>query len=121
CFQAEVRFPELAVVDIFNPFPNARLAAMLVPVRTEMPVVEAEHLRSKPSGHVDAIRDVADRDAVLGLAGEQPGPHGSRNLSVESRNGVRAPCNSQTEYGHAERFPGVVGILPPQSHQAVVR
>ena len=31
--QAEVRFPELAIVDVFDAFPDARLAAVLMPVR----------------------------------------------------------------------------------------
>jgi hypothetical protein len=94
---------------------------MLVPAGTEMAIVKAEHLRREPGGHVHAIGDVADRNRILGLAGVESGPHGPRNLAVQCRDSVRAPCNSQTEYSHAELFLLIAGILSPQAHETVVR
>ena len=82
-FQSEVRFPQLAVVDIFNPLPDARLAAVLVPAGPQMPVIEAKHLRRKPGGDMHSVGDVADGNGVLRPAWVEPRPHGPRHVAVE--------------------------------------
>jgi hypothetical protein len=64
-----MRFPQLAVVDVLDAFPDARFAAVLVPAGAQMAVVEPEHLRRQPGGHVHAVGDVADGHGVFALPG----------------------------------------------------
>src|SRR2546423_5208499 len=73
--QVQVRLPEFAVIDALDSLPDFRLAAALMPPRTQMAVIETEHLRSKPGGHVHSIGDVSDWYAVFQLAGRKSGPH----------------------------------------------
>jgi hypothetical protein len=47
-FQIEVRLPKFAIIDVLDSFPNFGLAAALVPSRTQMAVVQSEHLWSEP-------------------------------------------------------------------------
>ena len=68
-FQAEMRFPEFAVVHVLDPFPDAGFAAVLVPAGSQMAVVETKHLRRQPGGDVHAVGDVSDGNFVLRLAG----------------------------------------------------
>src|SRR5207244_6536291 len=82
-FQAEMCFPQLAVVDVFNSLPDARFAAVLVPAGPQMAVIEAKHLRRKPGWDVHSIGDVADGNGVLRPVRIEPGPHGARYLAVE--------------------------------------
>src|SRR5262249_38841410 len=67
-FQREVCFPEFAVIDILYTFPNLRVAAVLVPAWTEVPVVEPIHLGREPCGHVNAVCNMTDRHFVFGPA-----------------------------------------------------
>ena len=39
-----MRFPKLPVIDAFDPFPDARIAAMFMPAGLEVAIVEPEHL-----------------------------------------------------------------------------
>ena len=43
--KVEVGLPQLAVVDVFNSLPDAGLAAMQRPIRPEMAIEQAMHLR----------------------------------------------------------------------------
>src|SRR5258708_31174920 len=76
-FQIEVRLPKFAIIDVLDPFPNFGLAAALVPSRTQMAVVQPEHLRSEPRGHMHSIGDVSDWNAVFQLARRKSCPHGA--------------------------------------------
>jgi len=116
-----VCLPQFAVVDVLDPLPNARVAAVLVPAVAEVPVVEAEHLRRQPRRYVYAVGDVADRDGVFRTARIKPRPHGPRNFPMQRRDRVRAPRHAQTEHRHAEFFMLVAGVLAAERHQRVVR
>ena len=87
-------FPEFAVVHVFDSFPDCRVAAVLLPAGSQMAVVEAEHLRRQPGRDVHAVGDVPDGNFVFRLAGIEPGPHGARNFSMQSGNGVGAARES---------------------------
>src|SRR6267378_298254 len=75
--QVQVRLPKFAVINVLDPFPNFCLAAALVPSRTQMAVVEPEHLRSEPGGHMHSVRDVSDWNTVFELARRKSCPHGA--------------------------------------------
>ena len=119
--QAEMCFPQLAVVHVFDPFPDLGVGAVLVPARSQMAVVETEHLRRQPGGDVHAVGDVADGHFLLGLAGIEPRPHGAGDLAMQGRNGIGAPRKLQAQHGHAELFEIVVRIHASQRHELFVR
>ena len=87
------------------------IAAVALPVRAEVAVVEAAHLRRQPRRHMDAVGDVADGHCVLWSAGIEALPHGARDLAVERGDGVGAARELQAEHGHAELLAVVVGIF----------
>src|SRR6185369_4721648 len=66
--QVEVRLPKLAVINAVNTLPGRGLAATLMPVGPEMTIVEAKHLRSDPSRHVDAVSNVPDGDFIFSFS-----------------------------------------------------
>ncbi len=102
--QVQVRFPEFAIVDVFDSFPDARFAAVLLPAGPEMAVVKAEHLRRQPGRHVHAVGDVADRNLVFRLARIQPRPHCARDFAVQRRYRIGAARELQAQHRHAEIF-----------------
>ncbi len=116
-FQAEVRLPEFAVIDVLNAFPDFGIARVLVPVGAEMAVVETKHLRSEPGWNMNSVGDVADGNFVFGLAGAEAGPHGTGDFAVQGGNGVGAARKPEAEHGHAKRFLLVAGFLAAQPHQ----
>ena len=85
-----MRFPQLAIVDVLNPLPNLRLAAMLVPASPEVAVIEAKHLWRQPRGDMHAIRDVPDWDRFFRLTRIQSRPHRARYFAMKRRYGVGA-------------------------------
>src|SRR5437763_4825176 len=97
-----MRFPQLTVVDAFDALPDASLAAVLMPARTQMAIVEAEHLRREPGGDMHAVGDVANGNRVLGFAWIESQPHLPRDLAVEGGNGIGAARDFQPQHGHAE-------------------
>ena len=119
--QAEMRFPQFPIIDVFDPFPDARFAAVLVPARAQMAVVETEHLRRQPSGNVHSIGDVSNGNRVFRFAGVKPFPHGAGHVPVQRGNGIGAAGDLQAQHGHAEIFIRIGGIFPPNLHQAVER
>src|SRR5581483_12154104 len=56
-FQTKMRFPQFAIVDFVDAFPDSRIAAVFMPSGSEVPVIKAEHLRREPSRHVHAVRN----------------------------------------------------------------
>ncbi len=120
-FQAEVRLPEFAVIDVLNAFPDFGIARVLVPVGAEMAVVEAEHLRSEPGRNVNSVGDVADGNFVLRLAGAEAGPHGAGDFAVQGGNGIGAAREPEAEHGHAKKFLLIAGLLAAQAHEAFWR
>ena len=115
--QAEMRLPQLAIVDALDSLPDLRFGAVLVPACAEMPVVEAEHLRSEPGRHMHAVGDMADRNGVFGLAGIQAGPHVARYFAVQGRDSIGAARDLQSEHRHAEIFVMIAGIFAAELHQ----
>ena len=83
--------PEFAVVDVFNAEPDLGFAAALVPVSTEVTIVETKHLRGEPGRNVDTVRDMPDWNLVFRFVFEESGPHGARDLAVQCRDSVGAP------------------------------
>ena len=61
----------------------ADVARVLQPVRAEVTVVHLTHLGREPRRRVDAVRDVANRDAVVRHARIEPRPHRPRYLAVQ--------------------------------------
>ena len=116
-FQTKMRFPQLAIVDIFDTLPDLRLGAVLLPAGAEMAIIETEHLRSEPGRHVDAVGDVTDGNGIFGLTGIEAGPHIARYFAVQGRDGVGATRNLKPEHGHAEIFMIVAGIFATELHQ----
>ncbi len=118
--QAEMRLPKFAIVDVFNPFPDLRLAAVLVPASTQVAVIQAKHLRRKPRGDMHAIRDVPDGNRLFRLPRKKSCPHRARYFAVKRRNSVGAPRKFQAQNGHAEFLILVMRILAPERHQPFV-
>ena len=58
------------------------------PIRTEMAVIQAEHLRSEPGRNMNSVSDVSDGNFVFRLAGAEPGPHCARNFAVQGRHRI---------------------------------
>src|SRR5207247_4532547 len=81
-FQAQMRLPELGIVEAFNSLPDSDVTRALAPTGAEMAVVETGHLRRQPGRHMHAICNVSDGDHVLGLAGIQRCPHRSAEPAV---------------------------------------
>ena len=106
--QRLMRLPQLAVVDVVDRFPEARLAAASRPVGAQMPVVELVHLRREPGVGVNAVGDVADRHAIFADASKQRRPHRARDLGVQRRDGVGAARDLERQHRHAECFVIVV-------------
>ena len=97
-------------------------AAVLVPARAEMAVVEPEHLRRQPRGHVHAVGDVADRNFVFGLPGYKPGPHGARDFAVQRRDRIGAARKLQAQHRHAELpHRDVARVFAAERHEPFVR
>ena len=44
-FKTQMRFPKLAIVDLFNVLPRFRLPAVRLPAGPQMPVIQTGHLR----------------------------------------------------------------------------
>jgi hypothetical protein len=120
-FQVEMGFPEFRVIHVLDAFPCAGVGAMFLPAGSEMPVIQAKHLRSQPGRNMHAIGNMSDGNFVLRLAGIEAGPHGSGYLAVQSGNCVGAPREFQAKDCHAEIFAGVAGILASQGQQPVRR
>ena len=112
--------PEFAIVHVFNPFPDFRLAAVLVPTGAEVTVIEAKHLRRQPGGNMHAVGDVPDRNFVFGTTGIEAGPHGAGNFPVQGGHGIGPPREFQPQHRHAELLVVIAGILPSERHEAVV-
>src|SRR6266853_6567 len=115
-----MRFPEFAIIYIFDSFPDLRLAAMLVPAGAQVTVVKPEHLRREPRGYVHTVGDVPHGNRLLRPAGEKSRPHRARDFAVEGRYGVGTPREFQAQYGHAKLFVIVIWILAPKAHQPLV-
>src|SRR6185312_9851222 len=120
-FQVEVRFPQFAVVNAVDAFPNFRLRPALLPPSAEMTIVETGHLWREPRWNVHAIGDMSDGHAIFVLAGSKPTPHGARDFAVQRRDRVRAAGNSQGENSHAELFVAIAGVFTANFHQTIVR
>src|ERR1700689_287753 len=101
-FQAKVRLPKFAVIHILNAFPGARVAAALVPVRSQMPIIEAKHLRSQPGRNMNSVSDVSNGNLVFRLPRTEPGPHRSGYLAVQGGNCIDTARKSQTQHRHTE-------------------
>src|SRR6187397_1546659 len=80
--QAEMRFAEFAVIDVFYTLPELRLAASFRPAWAEMTVVEFGHLRRKPRRNMDSVRDMTNRHGFFVLTWKQPRPHRARNRTM---------------------------------------
>src|SRR5664279_3607625 len=113
-------FPELAIIDIFDAFPDFRFTAAQIPAGAEMAIIEPVHLRSEPGGNVDAVRNVSDGNSIFLLPGKKAGPHGARNLAMQRRNSVGAARKLETKHGHAEALI-TVGVLATESHKSLFR
>src|SRR5258708_7563051 len=112
-----MRFPKLAIVYVFDALPSACLAAALMPTRTQMAVIQAEHPWRPPRRHMHAVGRVADRHFVFRASGIEHGPHRARNLTMQGRYSVGPACEPQTQYGHAESLMVVMRMLAAQAHQ----
>src|SRR5215831_17629740 len=95
-------FPQFAVAESLDTLPYTRFAAVLRPIRPQMAIVKAEHLRRQPRRYVHAIRNMSDRNLILGLARIKARPHRPRDLAVERRDGVRPARKPQAKYRHAK-------------------
>src|SRR5581483_188324 len=113
--------PQLAVLYTLDTFPYRCIPALLVPARSEMPVIETEHLGRQPARHMHAIRDVPDGNRIFRTARIQAGPHGARHLAVQSGNRVGAARELEPKDRHAEFFVWIARILPAQCHEMIVR
>src|SRR5260370_12416385 len=102
-----MRFPEFPIIYIFDPFPDLRLAAMLVPAGAQVTIVKPEHLRREPRRDVHTVGDVPHGNRLLRPAGAKSRPHRARDFAVHGRYGVGTPRELQAPYGHAKLF----GIL----------
>ena len=116
-----MRFPQFPIIDVFDSFPDARLAAVLVPSRPQVAVVETKHLRRQPTGDVHSIGDMSNGNGVFRFAGKQPFPHGAGHAPVQRRNGIGAAGDPQAQHGQTEIFIRIGGIFPANLHQAIER
>ena len=81
--QAEMRFPQFAVVDFLDTLPYSRITAVLVPAGPEVPVVKPEHLRRKPRRDVHSVCDMSDRNCIFRFIRIQSCPHGAGHLPMQ--------------------------------------
>ena len=120
-FQVEMGFPEFAVVHVLDAFPDCGIGAVLLPARSQMAVVKAEHLRRQPGRNVHAVGDVPDGNFVLGLAGIKAGPHVRatlRHASAETALARRESFRPSTVMQKSSLR--IAGILASQLHQLLV-
>ena len=68
-----------------------------------------------------AVGDMADGHLILGLPPKQTSPHGPRDFTVQSRDGIGATGESQSEHCHAKKFVRIVRVLASEAEQAVLR
>src|SRR5208283_2012577 len=81
--QAEMSFPELAVVDVVDTVPDFGLAAAQMPSRSEMTVVEPEHVGGQPGRNMEVIIIVAATNHFVRFARGEQLPQGASNFSVQ--------------------------------------
>ena len=97
-------------------------AAVLVPARSQMAVVKAEHLRRQPRGNVHAVGDVADGNCVFRLARDRaPSTWRAKLRRAAPKPHWRAATVFRPSTVMQKVFVLVVRILASQRHQAFVR
>ena len=89
-----MRFPEFAVIDVVDAFPNFRFGSVLLPAGSEMAIVKTRHLRREPRRHMHAVRNMADRHAIFVFARVQAAPHRARYFAMQRRHRVRAASDA---------------------------
>ena len=115
-----VRFPQFARRELLDRRPHFGFAGAQIPVERQHAVVQRADLRRQPGRHVNAVRDVPDRDFFFAAPRPEIGPHPAADDAVQARDGVRPPAELERQHRHAERFLLVLRLDAPQAHQRIV-
>ena len=83
CLERLMRLPQLPIVHAIDVFPTCGFRAAPRPIGSEVPIVEAVHLRREPGGHMDAVGDVTDRHPFFCDAWIERRPHRTRDVPVQ--------------------------------------
>src|SRR5512138_3559241 len=109
--------PQLLGRDCLSPYPGLPVAWFFPPVRTQVTVEELVHLVRDPRAKMDAIGDMADRNLVGRHSRPKLLPHLAADTAMQFAHAVVKGRSPKSQNGHAEFFPLVGRILPPQAQE----
>ena len=111
--------PEGFVGDAVDRRPRIRRVGIGAPLCAEVSVEKARHRGRNPTGGVNTVGDVTDRDVAIGHARPDVLPHRAADLPVQPAHAVAPLAGAEGEDGHAERLVAVGDILAAEGHEAL--
>src|SRR6266568_4688470 len=99
--------------------PDAVIGWPVLPLNSQIAIIELSHLRREPAARVNAVGDRGNGNLSFWKIGPEVFPHLARHAAVQSAHAIAEISQAQSKDGHAELLIGIAGILPPHSQEFV--